>query len=327
MKSLVESWYSNCWWSSLLWPLEKLFSILIKTRKWLYSHKIFKTYKLNVPVVVVGNITVGGTGKTPLVIYLAKILQEKGYRPGIVSRGYRGKTKAVVVVSPQSDPHLVGDEAVLISKRTRCPMVVSKNRVSGAKYLERYHKVDIILSDDGLQHYALHRDLEIVVIDGKRRFGNERLLPSGPLREPISRLETVDIRVCNGEVDSALEYSMCYKFGKIYSLSYPDKTLPIDYFKKITVHAIAGIGNPQRFFDQLESEDIKIIQHPFPDHYVYNHMDISFIDSKPVLLTEKDAVKCKKFSNTKHWVVTIDAKLDQEFDHKFFTKLGEINAK
>jgi tetraacyldisaccharide 4'-kinase len=312
---LIEQWYKPKPWGWLLWPFTKIFAYAVKIRKYLYQRHWFATYRSPVPVIIVGNITVGGTGKTPLVIYLAELLSKHGYNPGIVSRGYKGKVKSVILVSPHSDPKVVSDEAVLLANRARCPVIVAKKRAVGVKQIVRHNKVNIIISDDGLQHYALARDIEIAVIDGVRRFGNGYSLPMGPLREPESRLDSVDLLVVNGgETNSVREHAMRLVCKNVYSLSHPAKVLGIEYFRGTAVHAVAGIGYPERFFQQLRDLGIEVIPHAFPDHYAFSPADVSFADPRPVLMTEKDAVKCKHFAHSKHWVVALSVELPESFD-------------
>ena len=294
----------------MLLPLSWLFCAIAVVRRLLYRMAVLKAHRMPVPVIIVGNISVGGTGKTPLVTWLIKLLREQGYTPGIVSRGYGGgATHWPQQVRADSDPRMVGDEAVLLSRRTACPMAVGPNRVDAARALLEYTDCDIIVADDGLQHYALARDIEIAVIDGVRRFGNQHCLPAGPLREPLGRMKTVDLVVTNG-VAGVREYHMELVPGRLQNLALPDKTTSLEYFAGKTVHAIAGIGYPERFFRQLELAGITVIEHPFPDHHPFTAQDIVFADDLPVLMTEKDAVKCEGFARAQHWSVPVDAKLD-----------------
>lgn len=311
---LVEQWYAGKSWGWLLWPAAKLFAWGVNLRKKAYERKYLKSYKASVPVIVVGNITVGGTGKTPLVIYLAQMLRNNGYRPGIVTRGYKGLIKSLVLVSPNSDPKVVSDEAVLLAQRTNCPVMIARKRSVAARHLIRHHKVDVIISDDGLQHYALERDIEIAVIDGDRRFGNGHCLPMGPLREPVSRLASVDLLVVNNsKSNEPREQTMQLACSKIYALTKPNIIRELKDFAGKTVHAIAGIGYPERFFQQLRAAGLEVIPHSFADHHAFSPADISFVDALPVLMTEKDAVKCKCFASAKHWVVAVDAQLPEDF--------------
>ncbi len=311
---LIEQWYQGKNWGWVLWPAAKVFSWVVKLRQMAYAKNYLKSYQASVPVIVVGNITVGGTGKTPLVIYLAQLLREQGYRPGIVTRGYKGVIKSIVMVSANSDPKIVSDEAVLLAQRTQCPVMIARKRSVAARHLIRHHKVDVIISDDGLQHYALQRDIEIAVIDGDRRFGNGHCLPMGPLREPVQRLASVDLLVVNNsKSNEPREQAMQLVCTKIYALTKPNIVRELKDFAGKTVHAIAGIGYPERFFQQLRAAGLEVIPHSFPDHHAFSPADISFVDALPVLMTEKDAVKCKCFASAKHWVVAVDAQLPVEF--------------
>jgi len=241
-------WYQE---RTVLWPLipfSFLYQWVVTFRKILYQKKIFSIKKIPVPVIVIGNITVGGTGKTPLVIYLSALLKKQGLHPGIVSKGYKGSHSQPTAVYEDSDPKQVGDEAILMAKKTHCPVVVGHDRTAAAELLLQKFLVDIIISDDGLQHYALSRQLEIAVVDGERRFGNEYCLPVGPLREPISRLNTVNMVVINNGISRGNEYEMYYKPEFLYQAIEPEHRQLLETFKNQKVHAIAGIGNPKQFF-------------------------------------------------------------------------------
>lgn len=318
---LLTQWYQPQKWGWSLWPLAKLFNLVVRFRRYCYQQNFFASHKVKVPVVVVGNITVGGAGKTPLVIYLAQLLQQQGLRPGILLRGYKNTAKISLLVYANADPKVVGDEAVLLAKRCSCPVMVSKNRVLGAEKLIRDHKVEVIVCDDGLQHYALQRDIEIAVIDSMRRFGNGYSLPMGPLRELPSRLDSVDFTVFNGD-------DMLLEIGEVYSLLNPKRKVTLENFVGKTVHAVAGIGNPERFFGRLRDLGIKVIPHAFPDHHVFKMADINFSHRLPVLMTEKDAVKCSNFANDEHWVVAVSAVLEASFTEEFCKRMqGVLNAR
>ena len=322
-KLINETWYSKTHLTQLLRPLTLLFCGIVAIRKALYSLKVLKQTKLEVPVIVVGNITVGGTGKTPLVIWIAKFLKESGFTPGIVSRGYMGKAKSwPQQVRPDSDPVIVGDEAILISRQAQCPMAVGPDRVEAAQALLKYSNCDIIISDDGLQHYALQRTIEVVVIDGVRRFGNGYCLPAGPLREAVNRIDKADFIVTNG-IASAGEFAMRYSGKELVNLIEPDSKLMLSDFKGKKVHAVSAIGNPQRFFDYLRSQGLDIIEHSFPDHYMYSQNDITFDDSLVVLMTEKDAVKCQRYRISNCWYLPIDVEMKKEFGLRLLNKIGE----
>jgi tetraacyldisaccharide 4'-kinase len=319
-------WYQN---RVVLWPLVPL-SLLYKTFV-RFRKKYFKNHiNISIPVIVVGNITVGGTGKTPLVIHIAEYLIEQGWQPGIISRGYKGTHKKSTLVDSKSDPKLVGDEAVLLAKRLGCPMVVGKNRNAALLHLLNTHQaVDVVISDDGLQHYGLARNIEIAVVDAEREFGNGYCLPAGPLREPIDRLDFVDLIVRNiGLFYDGLEkspdqktYKMGYLPGRLYNAFQKDSAQLLSALSGQTVHAIAGIGNPERFFQLLASFGLSVIKHAFPDHHRFSHRDIYFSDAFPVIMTEKDAVKCLQFVDLRHWVLPIQAAISPMFDAKLLTLL------
>lgn len=320
---LLDIWYKDHFIGAALLPLGFLYADFAKFNRWLYKVGRKKSEALPVPVVIVGNITVGGTGKTPLCIYLANLLKSEGYRVGIISRGYGGEKTTAKMVLPSSKPSEVGDEALLIAAQTGCPMAVGVNRVEAGKFLLQHAPCDVILADDGLQHYALKRDIEIAVIDGQRRFGNGICLPAGPLREPIERLNSVDFVVVNGkpiEDTSWHEWQMQLLGDSAVNLK-TGESKPLADFKNLSCHALAGIGNPERFFTQLEKAGIvQRTDHSFPDHHVFSEKEINFKEM-PVLMTEKDAVKCKNFVTQNHWVVPVSAKLSADFNEHFLTLL------
>lgn len=314
MRRLDFYWQDNNLISLLLLPLSWLFCFLVWLRRLAYRRGWLRTTHLPVPVWVVGNITVGGSGKTPLVIWLAQWLQQKGYRPGIISRGYGGMASTwPQVVSADSDPHLVGDEPVLIARRTGCPMVVAPDRVAAARALLAQSDIDIIISDDGMQHYRLGRDIEVEVSDAKRGYGNGRCLPAGPLREPPSRLNGNVIRVSNGaSLHHADVFTMTLNANTAWNLQTGKRT-SLSEFHGQRVHAVAGIGNPVRFFDTLRSAGIEPIEHSMPDHHAYKSEDLRFSEKLPLLMTEKDAVKCMGFASGSMWAVAVDADLPESF--------------
>ena len=325
MKRLDYYWYNKGFITLILAPVSWLYCFVAITRRFAYQANLFKTHRMPVPVIIVGNITAGGTGKTPLVTWLVELLREKGYSPGIVSRGYGGAARNwPQQVRVDSDPRMVGDEAVLLAHRCKCPMAVGPARVDAALALLEHKDCDIIIADDGLQHYALGRDVEIAVIDGVRRFGNGKCLPAGPLREPRKRMKSVDIAVTNG-VPGPREYGMTLKPGPVQNLVDSRKSHLLSSFSNISkkVHAVAGIGNPDRFFQQLEDHGLEIIEHPFPDHYMYQHEDFQFGDDLPVLMTEKDAVKCRSFADNRYWVVPVDAKVDERIIPLILRLIGD----
>jgi len=309
---LERAWYERSPLTQLLRPLSWLFLCLISLRRFFYRHRFLKSTRLPVPVIVVGNITVGGTGKTPLVIWIANYLKQNGRKPGVVSRGYGGKARHwPQQVRPDADPIIVGDEAVVIARRTGCPMAVGPGRVEDGRALLQYADVDVIISDDGLQHYALQRSIEIAVIDGVRRFGNGFCLPAGPLRELRSRLDEVDFRITNG-VAAQGEVPMRYKAERAINLvSGEERTL--GEFNNQAINAIAGIGNPDRFFNFLRAGGLRISTRAYPDHHLFKPEEIDFPDEEAVFMTEKDAVKCQRFARDNWWYVPVDVELPAEF--------------
>lgn len=320
---LLDIWYKDPFIGVVLMPLGFLFSDFVKFRKFLYRIGVLKKHTLPVPVIVVGNITVGGTGKTPLIIWLAQLLEDQGFKPGIISRGYGGQAESWPQwVETNSNADTVGDEALLIAKQTGCPMAVSPLRADAAGLLLEKSDCNVILSDDGLQHYALNRDIEIAVVDGERRFGNGYCLPAGPLREPIDRLQSVDFIVVNGEKSEDNELSMQIAGNTAVNLLSGEQK-PLQAFSATGCHALAGIGNPDRFFKLLESAGLNCQNHSFPDHYKFQSSDISFPDSEPVLMTEKDAVKCMSFAGKQHWYIPVKAVPETGFAEQLLERLRE----
>ncbi|MBI4005671.1 MAG: tetraacyldisaccharide 4'-kinase [Gammaproteobacteria bacterium] len=322
---IEDLWYGKHPASLLLVPLSWLYQIVISLRRLGYQSGLLPVRRVPIPVIVVGNISVGGNGKTPLVIWLANYLKQKNFHPGVVTRGYGGTAKHwPQQVRPDSDPRVGGDEPVLIARQTGCPVAASPNRYMAAEGLIEHAKCDIIICDDGLQHYALGRDIEIVVVDSIRRYGNKRCLPAGPLRESMRRLKEVDMIVCNG-IPGHGEYQMKYVLQQLHSLNDENKKSDIEIFKGKMVHAIAGIGYPGRFFTLLRKQGIDIIEHQFPDHHKYKPVDIRFGDDLPVVMTEKDAVKCAEFASDEHWYLPIKAEMSNSFEHRLSMLLKEID--
>lgn len=324
LKRLSHSWYHPHPLRWLLLPLSLLYQLVIKLRRLGYQRDWLTRHKMRVPVIIVGNISVGGTGKTPFVIWLCEQLQQAGYKPGVISRGYGGHSRHYPLdVSADTATAEAGDEPVLIARRTGCPVVVDPDRCSAAVHLLSQQQCDVIVSDDGLQHYALQRDIEIVLVDSQRRFGNRLCLPAGPLREPLSRLQSVDFVVYNGEA-ATQRYQMQLAATEWVNLSDPTQTRPLDAFAEQEVHAVAGIGNPQRFFDLL-SQHIKVVHpHAFADHHHFRAGDLDFADGEAaVLMTEKDAVKCQSFAQPHHWYLPVSATLDANLAQAVINKLKD----
>jgi len=330
MTRLERHWYRITPLHLILLPVSLIFRLLAATRRTLYRSGMLASEKLPVPVIVVGNITVGGSGKTPLTLHLVQQLLDNGWHPGIISRGFGGSAASPQAVYDSSDPAEVGDEPVLMAQRKLCPVWIGRDRPAAARELLRAHpECDVILSDDGLQHYRLQRDVEIAVVDGVRRFGNAFLLPAGPLREPVARLAEVDAVVVNGGIepidcysDSGHAYRMQLHGETFYNLLNPEATMQAADFLGQRLHAIAGIGHPQRFFAHLQKLGLAVLAHPYPDHHRYTSGDLDYPDADAILMTEKDAVKCAGLSERdtgqaekiwpaeKCWVLRVDAQLD-----------------
>lgn len=339
----MEAWLTRRWYGEsaplALRPLSWIYGGAMTLRQAAYRSGVFPSHDPGRPVLVVGNLTVGGTGKTPLVIWVARQLAQRGLRAGIVSRGHGRSETAPRVVEEGTDWQLVGDEPVLLRRNSGCPTVVAADRVAGARLLVEMG-VDVIVADDGLQHLRLRRKCEIVVVDATRGFGNGSLLPAGPLREPISRLRTVDAVVMNGgDAVSSGDGTTAVQASPAFTMSLePQEIQPVcggvlpradsmkspgpvgpgavggsasPDFAGQAVHAVAGIGNPARFFAALRERGIQVIEHPFPDHHAFAAADLAFGDGLPVLMTEKDAVKCRDFADPRLWYVPVAARFGE----------------
>lgn len=331
-KHRLASWFNSHWYGRtplgvLLVPLSWLFCAIVMLRRGLYRIGLLRARRPGIPVIVVGNITVGGTGKTPLVIALVQLLRDEGYNPGVVARGYGGTaTQWPQQVRPDSDPLVVGDEPVLIAARCRCPVAVAPDRAGAAESLVEHHRCDVVISDDGLQHYRLARDIEIAVIDGVRRLGNGHCLPAGPLREPPRRLRRVDYVVTNG-LAAPGEFPMALHAAQIRSVRDDTPTAERHPFRGRAVHAVAGIGNPDRFFAQLRGQGISPREHGFPDHHRFQPRDLDFGDDIPVIMTEKDAVKCRRFAAANHWYLPVVAQLDERLTQALLARVAELSPR
>lgn len=321
---LIKSWYRPSLVSLFLRPVSWLYRFIISLRRQAYRNGLFEHLSLSVPVIVVGNISVGGSGKTPFVIWLAQYLQKQGWHPGIISRGYGGKADHYPCsVQHDSLAAEVGDEPLLIHQRTQCPVVVAPDRVAAGQQLLAENYCNVIITDDGLQHYRLDRNMEIVIIDAKRGLGNQLCLPAGPLREPLSRLETVDFKIFHGESDSQ-RLTMQLQLQQAVQLKNNNHQKSLTEFAETPVYAVAGIGNPQRFFDQLQQLGLTIIPHAFADHHAYTEADFQFAKAYPILMTEKDAVKCLGFATENMWYVPAEAKLSPSLGPAIDKKLREL---
>ncbi|HEY0197959.1 MAG TPA: tetraacyldisaccharide 4'-kinase [Rhodanobacter sp.] len=322
--TLESAWYGNGrapWWT---WPLSKLYGGAIRLRRVLYRIGWLRSVRLPVPVIVIGNLSVGGTGKTPLTIAVASELRARGWKPGVVSRGYGGSQREPVLLNDASEPAQVGDEPCLIHA-SGVAVAVGRDRPEAARLLLSAG-CDVAIADDGLQHYALARDVEICVIDGARRFGNRKLLPAGPLREPMSRLAAVDFRVCNGGDAAGGEYAMQLHGNEAVALL-DGRKQSLAGFRGRRVHAVAAIGNPARFFASLRAAGIDPVEHAFADHHAFAATDLDFADDLPVLMTDKDAVKCRQFAQPNWWRVPVRAELPDAFHAALDTRLrGWKNA-
>lgn len=329
MSGLERHWYRITPLHLILLPLSLLFRALTALRRALYRGRILPSHQLAVPVIVIGNISAGGTGKTPLTLAVAQQLIQRGRHPLIVSRGYGGAAQQPQQVEADSDTRQVGDEPLLMARRNLCPVWVGKDRAAAAQAaLQAHPQCDVVVCDDGLQHYRLRRDAEVAVVDGERGFGNGFMLPAGPLREPVARLQTVDaVVVNNGEASipdlfrhqkkgamnlapTVGQYAMRLSGEIFYNLLDPGKTAAADYFHTLNNHAVAGIGHPPRYFRHLQALGIPCTPHAFPDHHPYSASDLAFAGCDAILLTEKDAVKCAAFADERYWVLRVEAQID-----------------
>lgn len=324
---LQGRWYGNPGWLHLLFPLEFIYRFVIALRRRLYRSGLLSSWRPPVPVIVIGNITVGGTGKTPAAIALCELLQRAGFSPGVISRGYRSNPPHVpYAVNVSDSAEISGDEPLLMARRMRCPVVIAPRRADAARCLLAQHRCDVIICDDGLQHYALQRDVELAVIDAARKFGNGYCLPRGPLREPATRLREVDAILLNGAAITAPpEYSFQLTPSALVQLNSNQAIPPRTWCKQNPhVHAVAGIGNPERFFESLRALGCNVIEHAFPDHHAFNASDLMFDDDVPIVMTEKDAMKCGAFAQDRHWYLQVRAQLPDSLAQVILTKLNAV---
>ena len=323
---IQSAWYDGHPALSLLWPLEALYRSVVKHKRARFISGCSETYRAPVPVVVVGNITVGGTGKTPLILWLIEQCRTQGVRVGVVSRGYGARAAHFPwTVSATDSAEQAGDEPLLIVQRSGVPLVIAPERAQAVQQLLAEYNVDIIISDDGLQHYGLARDLELVLIDAVRGLGNQRCLPMGPLREPAERLDSVDAVLLNGaEQDSEKGFAMQLQPTELVHVR-SGRRQPLNYFPaEQKMHAVAGIGNPQRFFKTLEGLNWQPIAHAFADHAEFNAEDLQFSDDLPVVMTEKDAVKCRAFAADNCWYLQVAAQPSPAFSSWFTEQLKRL---
>ncbi|MGV3628326.1 MAG: tetraacyldisaccharide 4'-kinase [Betaproteobacteria bacterium] len=311
----------------MLLPVAALFAAIAALRRLTYRCKLLHSEQIDVPVIIIGNITAGGTGKTPLVLWLVQFLAASGKRPGIISRGYGATRTDARVVPVNGSAADYGDEPCLLARRAGCPVWVGTDRAATARGLRAAHpEVDMIISDDGLQHYRLARDVEIAVIDGARGLGNGWLLPAGPLREPASRLTAVDALVINGgDTTGTFPHSvgMQLQGDTFRNLHDAQQAVTAAHFQGQKVYAIAGIGNPSRFFAHLQRLGLNCITRAFPDHHAYTARDLRFAGDHPVVMTEKDAVKCTAFATTRHWALVVDAVPDESLGAIIIARLAQ----
>ena len=323
---LLDAWYKGHPALALLRPLECLYRRVVNRKRARFLAGQGNSYKAPVPVVVVGNITIGGTGKTPLILWMIDHCRARGLRVGVVSRGYGAKPPSLPWrVLPQQPAEHAGDEPLLIVNRTGVPLMIDPDRSQAVRTLLAEESLDLILSDDGLQHYRLNRDLELVLIDAVRGLGNRRCLPAGPLREPVERLHSVDALLYNGAAaDRDDGFAFQHKPSALVNLVTGERR-PVDHFPPgQQVHAVAGIGNPQRFFNTLEGLHWRPVPHAFADHAVFSAQALSFTPALPVVMTEKDAVKCASFAAPDWWYLAVEAVPSPAFVSWFDSQLTRL---
>ena len=310
----------------MLLPFTALFRVLVGSRRFAYQAGWLRTQRLSVPVIVVGNLTAGGTGKTPVTAWLVEFCRAAGFRPGIVSRGYGGRpSKAPRLVSPADDAADVGDEPLLLCRQTGAPVCVHPDRVAAGRRLLELG-VDVVIADDGLQHYRLHRDLEIAVLDGERRLGNGFLLPAGPLREPAARLQSVDLVLVNGGVARAGEYSLESRIGGLRTLG-GGAECALEALRGQAVRTVAGIGNPARFHAQLAAVGLRVQPIPVPDHGRVDLAALCRDSDVPIIMTEKDAVKYAPVSGCPVWVAGLELRVPAAVGARVLEKLRALSTR
>ncbi len=321
----MKHWYRRGPLAWLLWPASVAFAVVVLLRRVLYLLRVMPSAHPGIPVIVVGNLTVGGSGKTPLVLWIAEFLKKHGRSPAIVSRGYGGKVSSPRAATVADEALQVGDEPIVLARRSGCPVWVGADRLAVIAALRDVHpEVDVVVLDDGLQHYRLRRDVEIAVVDS-RGFGNGFLLPAGPLREPARRLRSVHAVVSHGS--SVPGYAMKLEGEVVHRMTDARERRPVQSFQGQKVHAVAAIGNPNRFFLHLTRLGVRVVPHPFPDHHALTAQELEFGDGAPVMMTEKDAVKLRRYGRANWWVLPVTAQLDPAFGDWLLRKLDGRRSK
>jgi tetraacyldisaccharide 4'-kinase len=316
-----NQYYKKSSWIYLLIPISIFFYIFSSLKKYLYKNGFLTTIKIKVPVLIIGNITLGGTGKTPLALNIIENFLKEGLKPALISRGYGARANNIKEVFESSDVRAVGDEALLIKSKSKIPVFIGKDRANVARILlKKYPETSIIISDDGLQHHRLERDYEIIVVDSQRQFGNGLIFPAGPLREGISRLKQVDAVVYKGVNNNSNFYQMKYITKHFKNLLTNKKAILKDIKDKKIV-AITAIGNPESFFSTLEGYDLKFKKVIFNDHYLFNKNDFIKYADYNIVMTEKDAIKCKKFATKNFWVLPLETKVDERLFQNILKKV------
>lgn len=317
-------WYQRSWVSTFLLPLTFLYWLVISVRKHVYFKFFYQSKTFSCPIIIVGNITVGGTGKTPMVIHLCDQLRSLGFAPAVTSRGYGATLKNSRLVTDNDTALQVGDEPLLIYKNAKVPVMVGPNRLASIQKLVENKSCDVVICDDGLQDYRFIHDIEVCMVDAERLYGNGRLIPAGPLRESVQRILSCDFAIATGKVIPAISSDvMTLQIGEVVNLVDTQHRVCLETWQNQRVHAVAGIGNPQRFFDILRKQNITVIEHVFADHAVYNKSNLQFNDQLPILMTEKDAVKCLGFNLQNAWYVTINAQTNDNLIARIHSKLRE----
>lgn len=328
---MLRAWYGRQPWLLALRPLSALYGLVVTRRRTAYMDDAARVWQPPVPLIVVGNITLGGTGKTPMCIWLLDYLKAQGLRPGLISRGYGAAPQSTpwLLDADRDDAVTVGDEPLLIARRCRVPVVIDPDRPQAARHLLASAQVDIIVSDDGLQHYRLGRDLEILMVDAARGLGNARCLPEGPLREPASRVKSVDFVVRNGAVsDSATDFGMQLKPVALVNLLTGERIRPEHWQGSRQVSAVAGIGNPERFFISLEQLSFEVERHIFSDHAHYSVASFADCDlHRPLIMTEKDAIKCTGFARPNWWYLCVEAAMSDAFASQLQQRLATLSPR